>query len=162
MSSNESGNLDPVPDNEDIVRYVGGSHFAPYTQQINASAFDRTAKDEDGLSFNRVGIFDSNIDKDRDELRRVMASRMSLGKKAVFVQINVGEAIKSLTEFQENIFVVADPLSADGPALANPAHALMCGLPFKGESVGSLKSELAGDRLRAVVRVVFPAVIDKC
>ncbi|WP_156370209.1 hypothetical protein [Novosphingobium sp. Leaf2] len=147
-----------VGDVEDITRYVGGSHFDAATGQVNASAFDRSPKDVDGLSVNRVGVFSREIRDDRFELRRVMASRMKIGKTAVFVQFNVGDALSALAEFEEEIFVAADPLVADGVGLANPAHAVIVGLPFKGEAIGSLKAELAGDRLRAVIKDTFPAV----
>jgi hypothetical protein len=33
------------------------------------------------------------------------------------------------------------------------------GLPFKGESVGSLKSEVAGDKLKHIIIRKFPAVV---
>lgn len=160
MHDGGTANQARIADIEDITRYVGASHFDPDTGQINASAFDRTSKDDDGLSVNRTRLFDSDVEKDRTELRRVMASRRTLGKTAVFAQLNVGEAIESLAEFDEDIFVAADPLAATESALANPAHALVHGLPFKGEAVGSLKSELAGDRLRAVINDCFPAIQD--
>ncbi len=86
-----------------------------------------------------------------------MASRMTLGRTAVFVQLNVGAALTALKEFEEDIFVCHDARSAEGTRVANPAHALIIGLPFKGEAVGSLKSELAGDRLRATVHDRFAA-----
>lgn len=146
-----------IPGEEDVTRYVGGAHFDPGTGQINGSAFDRTPRDVDGLSVNRVGFLGADVAADRAELRRVMGSRLTLGKTAVFVQLNVGEALDALAEFEEDIFFTPDPLEAVGDKLANPAHALCIGLPFKGEATGSLKSAVAGDRLRAVIRDRFPA-----
>lgn len=143
---------------EDATRYVGGAHFDPTTRQVNASAFDRAPKDTDGLSINRVGVFSGDRDEDRIALRAVMGSRMKLGRTAIFAQFNAGAALAALAEFEEGIFLCHDPLLAERGWLANPAHALIVGLPFKGEAVGSLKAELAGDRLRAVVHDFFPAV----
>lgn len=143
----------------DLARYVGGSHFDETTNQINGSAFDRMPKDHDGLSVNRCGVFDSNVDLDRQAMRVVTASRMKVGKTAVFIQFNTGAALDALAEFNQEILICEDPLPADGAALANPAHALVVGLPFKGESLGSLKSELAGARLRATIFDRFSATL---
>ena len=147
-----------VSENEDVTRYVGGAHFDGTTGQLNASAFDRTRKDDDGLSVNRVNVFSGDVNEDRTQLRQVMASRMSLGRSAIFAQLNIGAALAALAEFEEDLFVGRDPLGADGTKLANPAHALFIGLPFKGEAIGSLKAEIAGDRLRALVHDHFTAI----
>ena len=133
------------------------AHVDPDTGQVSAGAFDRAPKDDDGLSVNRVGVFSGDLAADRSQLRAVMASRMKLGANAAFVQLNAGEAIATLSEFEGPIFICHDPLPASDTALENPAHALIIGLPFKGEAVGSLKSEEAGDRLRALIRDRFPA-----
>lgn len=60
-----------------VVRYVGGSHFDPGTGGINGSAFERTPKDVDGVSFARRGVHSTVVAVDRDAIRRVAASRLS-------------------------------------------------------------------------------------
>lgn len=142
-----------------VVRYVGGFHVDPRTGQINGSAFERTAKDVDGLSFNRRGVFAPDVEGDRAAIRRVMASRLKLGATATFAEINVGSALDALTEFEQDVFFVEHPLPAEDGKVANPAHALMIGFPFAGEQVGSLKSEVAGDRLRLCICDQFSAVL---
>lgn len=146
---------------EDVVRYVGGSHFDRDTGIVNGSAFDRNPTDTDGLSVNRVGVWATDRKEDRRAMRRVMATRRTPGKTAVFVQVNVGAALDALAEFEEDVFVCHNPLEQEGTKAANPAHALIIGLPFKGETIGSLRSELAGDRLASVISERFPAFVDE-
>jgi hypothetical protein len=144
-------------DHENVARYVGGSNFDPATGRVNGAAFDRTAKDVGGLSFNRTGVL-SQIGADDDrQICLVMASRISFGKTAVFAETNVGESVDALRSFGEVFHFIDDPLKAEGTKLANPAHALMIGLPFVGEAIGSLKAELAGDLIARTVQRVFPA-----
>ncbi|MEO5598048.1 MAG: hypothetical protein ABIQ66_05455 [Novosphingobium sp.] len=144
---------------KNVVRYVGGAHIDTNTGKVNGSAFDRTLKDIDGLSFTQSGIFAGKQTKDDAQIRLVVGSRLKLGTTACFAQINVGEAQCGLTqEFDSEFFFQEDKLDAEGKWLANPAHALLMGLPFMGESVGSLRSELAGDFLRRKIIRTFPAV----
>jgi hypothetical protein len=152
------GSVDDVANNEDIVRYVGGRHVDHSTGIVNGSAFDRDQKDDDGLSFTRKAYFSSEENEDDIQIRKVVGSGLKLGKTAVFAQLNVRRALDALAEFEEEIRVVKNPLPANGETLPNPAHALMLGLPFKGEAIGSLKSEVAGDRLRQTIMRTFPAV----
>lgn len=146
-----------LPSSETVVRYVGGSHFDPGTGGINGSAFERTPKDVGGVSFARRGVHSTVEADDRDAIRRVAGSRLKLGRNAVFAELQVGAALDVLREFAEDVFFRQDPLAAEGDKLADPAHALLIGFPFKGEQVGSLKSEVAGDRLRRCVSARFPA-----
>lgn len=142
---------------EMVVRYVGGAHVDGATGQINGSAFDRTAKDVDGLSFTRRGILAAEPMADRDAIRQVMASRLRLGNTAVFAELQVGTALDALKPFESEIFFIEDPLPPRATAMANPAHALMIGYPFAGEQVGSLRSEHAGDLLRLCITDRFAA-----
>lgn len=142
---------------EQVVRYVGGLNFDPGTGRIDGSAFDRRPKDDDGLSFTRRYVLSEDDSADQAHIRTVFASRIKVGATAKFAQIRVGEAIGNLRYFDERFDFIEDPLDLDGTALANPAHALMIGLPFAGESVGSLRSELAGDLLARCVNFVFDA-----
>jgi hypothetical protein len=148
-----------LPGTDVVARYVGGAHVDSETGEINGSAFERNPKDVDGVSFTRRHIFDQDCNRDRDEIRRVVGSHMKFGKTAVFAELTVGNALEVLQEFEQDIFFVADPIAAAEERLANPAHALLVGFPFKDEQVGSLKSEIAGDRLRLCVTDRFPAIV---
>ena len=149
----------PVPPHDDLARYVGGAHFDPGTGEINGSAFERTAKDTDGVSVTRCRLFAADVSKDEAAIRRVVGSRLNLGKTAVFAEVNTGKVLDVLAVFEQDISVVQDPLLAEKGALPNPAHALIVGFPFKGEAVGSLKSEVAGDKLKQIIIRKFPAVV---
>lgn len=151
--------VERLKDSEIVARYVGGSHFDPSTKQMNGSAFERTPKDKDGVSFTRRGLLNSNDDQDRNDIRQITASRLKIGKTAVFAELQVGRALAALEEYNQDIYFCNDPLDEDGSELANPAHALLIGFPFKGEQIGSLKSEVAGDKLRDCVDDIFPAIL---
>ena len=143
---------------EIVARYVGGSHFDPDTNQINGSAFERTPKDKDGVSVTRRNFLKSDTEEDRNEIRRIMASRLKFGKTAVFAELYIENALAALAEYEQDIHFCTDPLEEDGTELANPAHALLIGFPFKGDQVGSLKSEVAGDKLRKCISDKFAAI----
>lgn len=140
---------------ENAARYVGGSKFDPGTARVLLTAFDREGKDSDGLSFNQTGVLSSVQADDDHQIRLITASRITVGKSAVFAELNVGEASSKLASFGDQFHFEADPLEADGQKLANPVHALLMGLPFKGEANGSLKSELASDLLTQAVNRIF-------
>jgi hypothetical protein len=144
---------------ENVVRYAGASHYDDTTGEVNGSAFDRTLKDDDGLSVTRRGVFSKIQNTDENRIREVMNSRLTLGKKAIFVEVNVKQILSVLAEYEQNIFVEENPEQAEGTRLANPAHALVIGLPFVGEAVGSLKSEIASDKIRQIICHTFPAVV---
>jgi hypothetical protein len=149
----------PLKPDELVARYVGGIHIDGGTDQINGSAFDRTHKDVDGLSFTRRGVFAVDVQPDREAIRQAVGSRLRLGKTAVFVELQVGGALEALKGYDSEFEFIEDPLEAEGDALANAAHALLVGYPFKDEAVGSLKSEVAGDQLRLRILDRFRAVI---
>jgi hypothetical protein len=147
-----------LPASRNVVRYVGGKHVGNSTGALNGSAFDRTPKDSDGLSFTQRLILSKNPKSDEAEIRRVLGSRLTMGKTAVFAELNVRGALAALKAFEGDFHFREDALAKQGDMLANPAHALLIGLPFKGEAVGSLRSEHAGDLLRQTVIRTFPAV----
>lgn len=158
MIPNELRDRPRVARDENVVRYVGAAHFEQDTGVLNGSAFDRGPKDTDGLSVTRRGVLSTKRLQDETNIRLVLGSRLKLGTNALFVELNVGGILDALEEFEQEVFVCEDPLPAAGKALANPAHALIAGLPFAGEAIGSLRSEVAGDKLRALVSHSFPAV----
>jgi hypothetical protein len=146
---------------ENVARYVGGTKFDSSTGKVYLEAFDREKKDTDGLSFNRTGMLGSNQKDDDRKIREIMSSRITVGKNAVFAELNVADAISSLSHFGDKFYFEADPLAVDGDKLANPVHALLIGLPFKGETAGPLIAELASDLLSRKVRRIFWAHPDR-
>ena len=146
-----------LPETANVVRYVGGSNYNDSTGVLNGIAFERPPKDINGLSVTQRLVLARNSEKDKTEIRKVFASRMTPGKTAVFAELNVGKALNVLKRFDEEFYFLSDPLPPCDQKLANPAHALLKGLPFVGEEVGSLKSERAGDLLRSVVHDIFSA-----
>ena len=119
------GKDEGLPRTEEVLRYVGGSNFDPDTGKVHGGAFDRTAKDADGLSFTRVGVFSQDLTEDDANVRAVNGARLSLGKTAVFAQVNVGATIDALTPFESDFYFCADPLKERDGIVANPAHALL-------------------------------------
>lgn len=148
---------DSLVHSEDVTRLVGGSKICPKTGKIDFSAFDRTAKDTTGLSFNRTGVFSPDQDADDAEISRIMRSRLSVGKTAVHAVTNVGTALKALASFGTLFDFVENPLDAEVDKPANPAHVLMKGLPFVGEAIGSLNSDVAGALLCRTISRTFLA-----
>ena len=150
-----------LTNDKNVVRYVGGSHVVinPVSGEfeIDASAFDRTTKDHDGLSFIERLVLSTDPQRDEVEIRRVLSARRSFGKSARFAELNVGQAIEALRVFDSDFYFCEDPLPASNGIPANPAHALLKGLPFVGEAVGSLRSEWAGELLSGTVTRTFPA-----
>lgn len=160
---NEAGDTNQrLADDKNVARYVGGSHVTlnPLSGEfeVDASAFDRTKKDHDGLSFVERLVLSTDQQRDEIEIRRVLAARRSIGKTARFAELNVGQAVEALSVFDNDFYFCEDPLSAKDGIPANPAHALLKGLPFVGEAVGSLRSEWAGELLSGIVTSTFPAV----
>ena len=141
-----------------MVRYVGGSNYDRDQGLVNGAAFARKNKDEDGLSFTERGILADTLHSDISRIWEILASRMAIGKTACLCEINVGRALEALEEFADTFEFHADPLEPEGEKLPNPAHALLIGLPFEGEAIGSLKSELAGDLLRQNVQGIYPVI----
>jgi hypothetical protein len=142
---------------ERVVRYVGGLHYNHETGVVDGSAYGRRKNDDDGLSFTRRYIVAVDDETDKNQIRRIFASRLKIGKTAVFAQFSVADALDALSDYEEAFDFIENELEAEGQCLANPAHALLRGLPFVGEAVGSLKSEVAGDLLASRVDEIFHA-----
>lgn len=146
-----------LSNDEIVVRYVGGAHLDPKTNEINGSAFERSQKDTDGVSFNRRNIFCYCEKCDREKIISIMKTRMNLGKKSRFAEIIVGDVLKKLSEEDGiSICFYEDFLHEEPGIPSNPAHAILKGLPFTGEKIGSLSSELAGDLLRECIVYDYP------
>lgn len=149
-------NGDRLPPGERVVRYARPSDVDQ--DKVNGSAFDRVPKDEDGVSVCRLGIFDAARDRDLAMIRVVLGSSLTLKPNGRLAEIGVSDIEAVGQEVGELLAVIEDALAANPPALANPAHALIDGLPFKGASIGSLTAELAGDLLKLRVSDLHPAI----
>ena len=146
-----------IKNDQNFLRHVGGSHVQG--DAINGSAFERARNYVDGVSISLRRVFSNNTQTDVAKIREVVGARRKLGKTSVFAELNVGEALSVLHEFEEAIEIVSKPLPADDSGPEDPSHALILGLPFQGETAGSLKSELAGDLLARRVICKYPAVL---
>lgn len=152
-----------VPAEENILRYVSLTGYDPDTGVVNGNAFERKPKDKNGLSVIRRGVFSSESDSDVAAIRFVSGKWLTIKKSGRFAELNVGGfygAISQLERDVSDVAVVEDPLAPEDDKPANPAHALIIGLPFKGEAVGSLTSELVGDLIRKAVLRLHEAVPD--
>lgn len=125
---------DPLPPNDHISRWCGGSHIDPETGSIGPGAFMLKPKDIDGaVSVNWLEFLDPS---DREiQLRKVRAvflsKRMKLGSKAKFAVLNVGEAINNVKEetgakIQPSI--LHSPKELPGQ-WEDPSHSGIYGLP---------------------------------
>jgi hypothetical protein len=163
--SSVGGKKEKLGTDRNVVRYVGGSFVSLGSGEnefeVSAGAFERSTDHEDGLSFIERFILAKQSTADEEEIRRVLGSRRSFGKTAQFAELNVGKALEALSYFDNDFYFCEDPLPEDGEMLANPAHALLIGLPFKGEPAGSMTSELAGELLSGTVERIFPAMQPK-
>lgn len=146
-----------IGSSQNYVRHVGGSHID--NGVINGSAFERTAKDVDGVSISLRGVFSTSTKSDVSRIREVVGARRNLGRSSVFAELNAGTTLSVLQSFEEQVSIVSAPLECEGELPADPAHALIVGLPFKGETVGSLRSEVAGDLLARRIICTYPAVV---
>jgi hypothetical protein len=146
-----------IDNDQNFLRHVGGSHI--HGDVINGSAFERAPKDVDGVSIAIRGVFSDDTQTDVAKIREVVGARRKLGRTSVFAELNVGAALSVLHEFEEAITIVLEPLSADDDGPEDPSHALILGLPFQGEAIGSLKSELAGDLLARRIICTYPAIV---
>lgn len=147
-----------IQDDADVVRHVDRRSYDSSTNEYDPSAFYRTKKDQDGLSFMQRLVLANEDHADRKEIQRVFALRYKPHKKDVFAELNVHDALETLRDFGQELFFCADPIPASDEIEANDAHVLMIGLPFEGDKIGSLRFEVAGDRLGKVVKGNFPAI----
>lgn len=149
-------NGDRVATEERVVRYAKPT--AVEGDVVNGTAFDRRPTDVTGLSVSRLGIFDPDRARDLAMLRTVIGSALTLSPNGRLAEIGVGTIEAVGREVGQLLHVAENALPAVTPALANPAHALIDGLPFKGAPVASLQNETAGDLLALRVSELHDAL----
>lgn len=152
---------DVVVSGEMVVRYARPEDYEEGI--LSGSAFYRPAKDADGLSVTRRGYFYATDDvADMREIRAIMVSRaFPLGDDSCFAELSVEDIIAAGREAQTIFSVVEAPSKSKDKEgkLANPAHAIIDGLPLEGTSIGSFSSQLVGDLLVSKVRREHPGWI---
>lgn len=134
---------------------------------INGSAFNRKAKDVDGVSVTRFGFYSPNEVHDLNCVRTVVGSNLTLNKNGLFVRLS-SDSIREASEAigtMLNVFayptagIPFDPITdvgrTEANGFANDAHAVIDGLPFAGSADGELYAELAGDLLCRLVTETY-------
>lgn len=144
-----------------VVRYARPEDYD--SGMLHSSAFNRPAKDADGLSVTQLGVLEpKDHDADMRVIRAIMISRgIPLGEDTCFAELAVSDIIEAGREAMTTFSVLHSPSKAklgEGK-LANPAHAIINGLPLEGLSIGSLTSQLVSDLLLTKVRREIPGWI---
>lgn len=138
-----------IPDSDNVVRYVGGSHIED--GQGLGGAFCLPPGRE-ALSVNWLECF-AHLPKPEQlaEIRRL--SRLTMGASGRLAELNVG-AVKSYAGQQRpSLRLVISPLPANENYTADPSHADIIGLP----PANSPQSTLIGDMIAEGVNALHPA-----
>lgn len=148
---------DPVPDQDHILRYIGGTHVDKDDAGqpvITGGAFIAKPKDDNCPSYNWLEAIAGTLEEQVQQVRD--AARMKYGGTARLARLNVGQVkqfIRDETEGHE-VTVIHDPLMADdNHPKPDPSHALMTNVPDENDPQG----ELIGDLIRLCVIDTFPA-----
>ena len=136
------------------MRLASGRHID--SGKVGGTAFILRNNEIDGLSVNMPGVLAENIHVGLEELRQILASRMTVRKSARFAEFTIQSVIAKLLDAQLawDVGCIPDPLPADGSKLANASHCLIVGLP-KGETP---EAEMVGDLIAAVVNALHWAM----
>ena len=140
---------DAIPDDHDVVRYVGGSKVNEYG--IDGSAFELREEDmrqpEPGLSCNWLDYFVGLP-------RRVQVARvrgvihMKPGRDAVFGELNVKVTLEAIGIGAPRTRFIYKPKPAQGNFPDDFSHCELLGLPDRGTH----ESELMGDKIAKLVK----------
>lgn len=123
-------NSNDLPENDHIVRYVKPSNIDIESGRVNIAEFRlrENRPDEKGVSVNWLEYY-KNLSKQKQlaEVRKV--SRLKLRKNGRFVELNVGETKKFLSEELPDLRIIHAPLDAEDEFPADPSHSEITGLP---------------------------------
>ena len=101
---------DVLPDDANIVRYVRPSHIDG--EIVDGSAF-RLRANESGLSVHWLEIFQCLAKTEQlDEVRRL--SRLSMSRNGRLAELNVGEAIRHISDTLDSPRIVPQPIGRHG------------------------------------------------
>lgn len=157
---------DAVAASESVLRLI--RHIDFKNGIVGSSAFDRPEKDTDGLSVCRRGVLAEDAPEDLRRIQRVLGAWRTLKASHRLAQLSVSDILAVGEETKRALSVIEDPLEAEPPKPANPAHALIHGLPFAGAEEGTLDSVTAADLLarkvdaKNVYPAIEPAAVDEC
>lgn len=155
----------------ELVRYIRPADIDGVI--VSGTAFERKLKDKDGVSVTRLGMFSKALEKDLNSIRTVMNSRLKMAATGKLGQIssvaiaNVGSKTRTALE------VMTSPSSGTAfnadkdigrelgknKKFANPAHAVIVGLPFNEGELDDLEADLAGDLLARAISTLHPIQI---
>lgn len=138
-----------LPDSDNVVRYVGGSHIDD--GQVLGGAFCLPVGRDD-LSVNWLECF-SHLSKPEQlsEIRRL--SRLTPGASARLAELNVGAVKTYVCHKLPSLRLVSTPSPANENYEADPSHGDIIGLP----PAASPQSTLIGDMIAECVNAQHPA-----
>ena len=148
---------DPVPEEDHILRYVGGRHIDQDMEDnpvILGGGFIARPRDGNRPSCNWIECFGGSLEEQVQQIRD--AARIDYGANARLARLNVGHVIVRVaadTESSREISIIHDPLDPEDDWIADPSHALMTNVPGQDEPEG----ELVGDLIANCVLESFPA-----
>ena len=145
---------DILPRGHDVLHYVGATSVSP--NRIDGSAFQLRDTDMSevgpGVSFHWLNFFGDMSRNSQVDCSR-MLSRLKLGKRAIFAELNVGNTLDRIMDRVSGARFESRPLPKEGEFLADPSHSKLLGLP----APGTLESELVGDMIAECVQRRYPA-----
>jgi hypothetical protein len=147
---------DDLPDDDHILRYVKATSIRE-DGTVDGSEFRLRPNrpDDTGVSVQWLEFY-RDLPKD-DQLPRVRSvSRLKLGKKARFAELNIGQVKRHVAEELEAMRIVHWPLDAEGEHTADPSHAEITGLP-PGDSD---HAALVGDMIAQCIKELHPAIAE--
>ncbi len=148
---------DPVPEEDHVLRYVGGSHVDRDEEGnpvVTGGGFIARPRDDNKPSYNWLECLDGTLEERVQQVRN--AARISYGAKARLAKLNVGRVMQHVrdnTDDDRTVTVVQDPLEAEDGYPSDPSHALMTNVPDENDPEG----ERVGDLIAECVLNTFPA-----
>jgi hypothetical protein len=147
---------DQVPGHENVIRFIDEEDWDG--KRVNGAAFERPLKDDDGVSLNRLRVFDQkNRDRDLAQVKAVMLCRRVPLSNGLLAEIAV-QAIEAVgVRYSLPILVIEDPKPRKGAKLlANPAHALIVETPFQGGALADAVADRIGKAVHAIISTSLP------
>lgn len=146
-----------VPDEDHVLRYVGGRHVdldSDNRPVILGSGFISRPRERNSPSCNWLELLDGDLEHQVQQVRD--ATRIRYGATGRLARLNVGTITRTVaagTEAGRAVTVIHDPLDAEGEWVADPSHALLTNVPDADDPEG----ELVGDLIANCVLESFPA-----
>lgn len=147
------GSRAPLDLAEDVVRHFSGGRLDDGRLVSGALT---CPPDHDGeMSFDRLHFYGEDVEESLAAIRRTAS--IKLRKSGRYLQWNAGEflaAAQSELSFA-GLSWWSDPLLETNASPANPAHAVLAGVPSD-----TLNADLLLDLVRPLVKRLHPAVVD--